>query len=46
MSIMQLTKNSFLIKKIFVLWTSAVQFPNSFICILDIIVTDSVKLKE
>ena len=30
----------------FILWTSAAQFPNSFKCILDIIFTDLVKLKE
>ena len=36
-----LTKNSFII-----LWTSAAQFPNSFICILDINFIDPVKLKE
>ena len=36
----------FIFKKIFVLWTSTAQFPNSFICILDSIFTDPVKLKE
>ena len=29
----------------FILWTSATQSPNSFICILDIIFTDPVNLK-
>ena len=33
-----LTKNSF--KRFFILWTSAAQFSNSFICILDITFTD------
>ena len=32
----------FIFKKISILWTSAAQFLNSFICILDIIFTDSV----
>ena len=39
-------ERKFIFKKIFVLWTSTPQFPNSFICILDIIFTDPVKLKE
>ena len=36
----------FILKRFFILWSSAAQFPNSFICILDIIFTDPVKLKE
>ena len=33
-----------ILKRFFILWTSAPQFLNSFICILDIIFTDPVKL--
>ena len=33
----------FILKRFFILWSSAAQFPNSFICI---IFTDPVKLKE
>ena len=39
-------RSQFIFKKIFILWTSAAQFLNSFMYILDIIFTDSVKLKE
>ena len=39
-----LTKIHF--KRFFILWTSAAQFLNSFIHILDINFTDPVKLKE
>ena len=35
-----------ILKRFFILWSSTAQFPNSFICILDIIFTDPVKLKE
>ena len=47
MSIMQLfiDKKSIL-KRFFTLWTSAAQFPNSFICILDITFTDPVHIKN
>ena len=42
-----ITDNSLviLIKISFILQTSAVQFPDSLICIFDIIFTDPVKLK-
>ena len=40
-----LTKK-FILKRFFIFWTSAPQFPNSLVCILDIIFNDSVKLKE
>ena len=47
MNIMQLfIDKKFILKKILYSLTSAAQFPNSFICILDIIFTDPVKLKE
>ena len=39
-----LTKK-FILKRFFILWSSAAQFPNSLVCILDII-TDPIKLKE
>ena len=35
-----------LFKRLFICWTSAAQFPNRFVCILDIIFADPVKLKE
>ena len=31
-----------LFKRLFICWTSAAQFPNSFVCILDIIFADQV----
>ena len=36
----------FILKRFFILWISATQFLNSFICISDIIFTDPVQLKE
>ena len=42
---LMIVKN-FIFKKVFILWTSEAQFPNSFMYTLDIIFTDSVKLKE
>ena len=42
----RIIKQKFIFKKIFILWTSAAQFSNSFICIFDIIFADPVKLNE
>ena len=35
-----------ILQRFFILWTSVAQFPSSFICILDIIFTEPLKLKE